>query len=119
VWTDPSRSVLLDLIKIFGWTKSGTDKKLTKEEIDEMDDRYFECASLVLVDCDIENIDFDTPESTRAAFGDDRLPWGIFHQALLLYVGILMDEYIALKNVLRRAKETSNSGKEKNNEDNE
>lgn len=118
-WIDPSRPIMLDLIRILGYSNSGRMSELSQEEIQEMDDRYFECASLILVDCDIEGIDFSTPESTREAFEDDRLPWGIFHQAILLYTGHLMDEYSALKNVLRRVRNPSNSGENENNQEQE
>ena len=77
-----------------------------------MNRRYFECASMVLVDCDIKGIDFSTAESTEEAFDDERLPWGIFHQAMVMYIARLTTEYEVLKNALRRARALSDSGNE-------
>lgn len=111
-WSDPSRVVIFDLLEIFGM--SGTEEldEIPEADKEKMNTRYFECASLILLDCDIEGIDFSTPQSTEEAFDDERLPWGIFHQALLMYISELIDEYQVLKNALGRVKELSNSGEE-------
>ena len=77
-----------------------------------MNTRYFECASLIFVECDIEGIDFSTAESTEEALEDERIPWGTVHKALILYLARLTDEYEVLQNVLRRVKVLSNSGTE-------
>lgn len=111
VWEDPSRQIIADLFQIMGSQDSDLDEM---EELDKerMNQRYFECASMMLVDCDIEGIDFSTPESTELAFEDERLPWGIFHQAMILYIAKLTEEYEVLKNALRRARALSGSGNE-------
>jgi len=111
-WADPSRQVIFDLFEIFGLASDELDD-IPEADKEKMNARYFECASLILVDCDIKGIDFSTPETTTAAFDDERLPWGLFHQALLLYVSSLIEDYEVLKNALRRVKELSNSGTEK------
>jgi hypothetical protein len=108
-WEDPSRQVIFDLFEIIGATTEDV-AELTNEEKSKMSKRYYECASLILIDCDIEGIDFSTAESTEEAFEDERLPWGIFHQAMVLYLDKLMTEYDMLKNVLRRASAPSDSG---------
>lgn len=112
-WKDPSREVVFDLLRIMGTTPGELDD-FTADEILNLDDQYFECASLIFVDCDIKDIDFSTPDSTREAFDDKRIPWGTFHNALLLYVGKLMEEYEVLKNALRRVKSLSDSGEPSN-----
>jgi hypothetical protein len=117
-WVDPSRQVISDLFRIVGMSTENMDA-LPEGEKEALDDRYFECVSLVFVDCDIDGIDFGTPESAREAFDDERLPWGVFHQAMLLYMERLTEEYAALKNALRRAKRLSNSGETKETKDNE
>ena len=111
-WADPSRQVIFDLFEIFGLASDELDATPAADK-EKMNARYFECASIMLVDCDIKGIDFSTPESTAKAFDDERLPWGLFHQALLLYISRLIDDYEVLKNALRRVRELSNSGKEK------
>ena len=114
-WKDPSRSVLFTLLRIMRTDTEG----LTSEELIQLNKDYFECAALMLIDCEIDFVDFSTPESTEAAFKDKRLPWGIFHQAMIAYVSKLSDEYQVLKNVLRRVLELSNSGTSKNHAENE
>lgn len=114
-WADPSRQVIFDLFEIFGLASDELDE-IPEADKEKMNARYFECASLILVDCNIKGIDFSTPESTDEAFDDERMPWGLFHQALLLYVSRLIDDYEVLKNALRRVRELSNSGEEKKSE---
>ena len=114
-WADPSRQVIFDLFEIFGLANDELDE-IPEADKERMSSRYFECASLILVDCDIKGIDFSTAESTDASFDDERLPWGLFHQALLLYVSRLIEDYEVLKNALRRVRELSSSGEEKKSE---
>lgn len=112
VWTDPSRQACTELLVIFGNQGSDEIKELSEEDAEKMNDTYFYYASMILVDCDIKGISFATPEKTMEAFDDERLPWGIFHMALMVYIARLTDEYQVLKNALRRVKELSNSGSE-------
>lgn len=114
-WKDPSRAVIFDLLKIVGVTREDDLSEMPEIEREKMNTRYFECASLVLVECDIEGIDFSTAELTEKAFEDERIPWGTFHKALIMYLARLTDEYEVLKNVLRRVKELSGSGNENQN----
>ena len=116
-WVDPSRQIIFDLLEIFGLSGTDSMDEIPEAEKDRMNRRYFECASAILVDCDIEGIDFSTAESTENAFDDERLPWGIFHQALMMYVARLTDEYQVLKNALRRVKELSASTEDSKNEE--
>ena len=111
-WKDPSRSVIFDLINIVGASRTDSDTPPSDEESEKMHSRYFECASLMIVDSDVEGLDFSTPESTAASFDDERIPWGTFHMAMLIYLSRLTDEYEVLKNALRRVKELSASGSE-------
>jgi len=114
-WENPSKEVVFTLIEVL----QADTKKLDQIEAKELNKKYFDCASLILVDCDIKGINFDTPESTEAAFLDKRLPWGIFHQAIMAYLGKLVDEYKVLKNALRRVGVLSDSGKDEKKKENE
>jgi hypothetical protein len=108
-WKDPSRKVVMDLLEILG---RQTSDSITEEEAERIDVRYYECVSLIIVDCDIEGISFDTPDESRAAFEAEFLPWGIFHQAMMLYVAELTREHSILKNVLRRVSAKQNPPEE-------
>jgi hypothetical protein len=113
-WEDPSQQVVFDLLGIVTLSYN-EGEELDKEqelEITKLNDRYFECASLILVDCNIEGIDFSTPQSAEEAFYDERVSWGVFHQALIAYLARLMDEYGMLKKALRRLRDQLNSGTE-------
>jgi hypothetical protein len=112
VWRDPSRQACMELLLIFGQQNSDAVKELSEEDAAKMNDTYFHYASMILTDCDIKGISFSTPEETQKAFDDERLPWGIFHMALMVYLSRLTDDYQVLKNALRRVRELSNSGNE-------
>ena len=114
-WKDPSRTVIFDLINIVGTSRNDDAEDLPDADKEKMNNRYFECARLMLVDSDVEGLDFSTPESTIAAFDDERIPWGTFHVAMIVYLSRLTDEYEVLKNALRRVRELSDSGNEKQN----
>jgi hypothetical protein len=118
-WKDPSRSAIMDLLRIISRSTREDGVEMTDEERDRINARYFECASLIIRDCDIEGVDFSTPAAAEKSFDMDTLPWGIFHEAMLLYVDELMEKNERLKNALRRVgaasrkrEEESNSGTE-------
>lgn len=114
LWQDPSRRVITDLFEILGASDSLAEK--TEADKEKMNRRYFECASMILIDCDVKGIDFSTAKSTEKAFDDERLPWGIFHQTMVMYIAELTEEYEVLKNALRRVRALSDSGNEAKNE---
>jgi hypothetical protein len=112
VWKDPSWQACWELLAIFGLNEADELKNMPTADKEKMNEKYFYYASMILIDCDIKGIDFSTPEATEASFNDERLPWGIFHMALMLYMGELTREYSVLKNAIRRVNELSNSGTE-------
>lgn len=114
-WKDPSREVCFSIMSIL----RADIETMTPDEVDKMNRNYFECASLLLIDCEIEGLDFSTPESTERAFHHKGLPWGIFHEAIIAYISYLTTEYQVLKNALRRVLELSNSGTEKSDKESE
>jgi hypothetical protein len=114
-WEDPSRPVIFALLEIFN-----TDvNKQSKTELEKLNKHYFKNATLILLDCDIEGVDFSTVKSTEEAYNHPELPWGIFHEAVIAYIAKLSDEHEVLKNVLRRVGVLSISGTDKNNEEEE
>lgn len=113
-WAAPSQSVVIDLMQILGSARAEDVDKIEPEKFEDMDKRYFECVSLLIVDTNISGLDFSTPEKTREAFYVDYLPWGVFHLAVLMYVAELSEEYDYLKNLLKRAAQLAPSGTDKN-----
>lgn len=118
-WSAPSQSVVLDLMQILGSARAEDIDEIESDRFEDMDKRYFECVSLLIVDTNVDGIDFSTPEKTREAFYADHLPWGIFHLAVLMYVAELSESYEYLKNLLRRAAQLSSSGTSKSEQENE
>lgn len=109
-WKSPSQDVVLDLMGFLGDARSGNIEDFEPEELKQMNERYFECVSLMIVDTDIEGLDFSTPKKAEESFNADFLPWGILHLAILMYIAELSENYGQLKNLLRRAETLSDSG---------
>ena len=118
-WAAPSQNVVLDLMQILGSARAEDIGEIEQEKFEDMDKRYFECVSLLIVDTDVEGIDFSTPEKAKEAFYADHLPWGIFHLAVLMYVAELSESYEYLKNLLKRAAQLSDSGTSKSEKEKE
>jgi len=110
-WKDPSRAVIFDLLEIVGLSGAPDISEMPDADREKMNRRYFECVSLMIVDSDVDGLDFSTPELAEESFEDERIPWGTFHKAIIVYLARLTEDYEVLKNVLRRVKELSNSGK--------
>lgn len=114
-WKDPSQHYTMELLRV---TNTRIEDK-SQEEVQQLNKDYFDVASNIFIDCDINGIDFSTPESTEEAFYHKDLPWGIFHETLIAYLARLMTEYQVLKNLLRRANVLSSSGTDKHDEEEE
>ena len=114
-WEDPSRPVIFTLLEVFN---TDVDKQ-SQAELKKLNKRYFANAALILLDCDIEGVDFSTVKSTEEAYNHPELPWGIFHEAVIAYLAKLSDEHEVLKNVLRRVGVLSISGTDKDSEEEE
>lgn len=116
-WEDPSQAVVFDLLDIVGtayFTDDDEEEKTIEaiKKLNLMNQRYFECVSLIIVDCSVDGLDFSTAESSEEAFYDERIAWGAFHQGIIAYLDRLLDEYDLLKKALTRVRGLSNSGTE-------
>lgn len=118
-WKDPSRKVALGLLFIIGRARGDESEDIDEAEWKQLDKEYYEMVSNLIVDSDIEGLDFSTPETTEASFDAEFLPWGILHKAVIAYLSELTTENENLKNVLRRVSkrlqeqdQVSNSGED-------
>ena len=116
-WKDPSRQVVFSLLEIL--SSRALYDVLPDEEVAGLDKKYWNSVSQIFVDCSVEGISFKTPQECEKSFDDPTLPWGIFHQATIMYISWLTENNANLKNVLRRLSEASTSGSDNEEETNE
>ena len=104
---DPPRNVLMGILTSIA-AFSNNENEQEKEEITN---KFFEYVSAMILDIDIEEFSFDTPELAAKAMDDgDKISWGLFYSALAKYISILMLEQERLKKTLADIETIVNSG---------
>jgi hypothetical protein len=100
-WADPSRHIVVTLVD----TIMANEERLNKMSDDEkrqMDTDWWNCVSKVIVDCDIEGLDFSTPEAAKASFDNEEVSWGWLLDVMGFYIGRLLAENKRLGELLKR-----------------
>ena len=106
MWDDPSRSVIVHVVQAL---QSGDD---TID--DQMAEDFFSAVSQIVVDTNIEGIDFSTRESSMKSFDHETLPWGFMFNVVVSYVVKLINESDSLKKAFGLSSEVETSGNSKN-----
>jgi hypothetical protein len=112
VWRDPSRQVvftLLDTITMTSEKLDGLDDAAKKD----LDSAFWVAVSEVIIDCDIEGLDFSTPEKAKESFDSPHISWGVLFDVLFAYVSWLLTENDRLKKLFRPASNQPASGENK------
>jgi hypothetical protein len=92
-WRDPSRQIVFTLLDTI---------TMTAEK--DIDTNFWEAVSEVIVDCDIEGLDFSTAEKARESFDNPHISWGVLFDALFGYVSWLLTENEKVGKALARPK---------------
>lgn len=98
VLADPPRHLLSEVLDLLGTSTkavSGEGEEIEKPE--QFDARFHEVAAAILVDSDIEGLDFSTPQSTKAAFENEDIDGTLLTRVLVAYVYGLILERTGLK----------------------
>ena len=109
MWRDPSSKVVFSLLDTISTTEDKLNK-MPKEDKDKLNDEFWWCASQVFIDCDIEGLDFSTPEKSKESFDSPYISWGILFDVLLRFITDLIQSNEKLKNVLALLGNRTNSG---------
>lgn len=102
MWADPSVRTIARILS-----------PLSKEEdeLTEVDgDAYFDALHQIILDTNIDGIDFSTLESTIGAFDHEHLPYGFIGQVASFYCTKLITESEALKKVFNLLDDPEISG---------
>lgn len=84
-WADPSRATIMKFLEVIGTKRDELDEK-SEEELEEMNRRFWESVSQIVVDCDIEGLSFDTPEDAEASFDASHVDYGFMTDVVASYV---------------------------------
>lgn len=104
MWADPSIAVLARALHT-----------MTKDEPDQSDaDNYFDALNELLLDSNIEGVDFSNPTAIAESFDHPSLPWGFIMQVVTMYCVKVIDESNALKKMFGLSEEAETSGESKN-----
>lgn len=113
-WKDPSKQVIFDLLDFISTTPEKLDG-LDQKEKKDLDHKFYSAVSQVVVDCDIAELDFSTPESARESFEHPAIDWRFLYDVIVLgYAMELFNNHHTLKKIMKLGSETANSGKSKN-----
>lgn len=100
LWKDPSKDVLMDFISIITKIIDSDENKEDAEKIAEQVDTelYYKLASEIIIDCDIDGLDFSTPTAARESFENRDIGNGFLSSVLTKYILALITDITDLKN---------------------
>lgn len=107
MWADPSIAVL-----------TGVLSATTKDEPTESDaDTYFDSIKELIIDSNIDGLDFSTLEGAITAFDHKSLPWGFVGQVAAFYCAYVITQSEHLKKMYGLSEPPANSGEGNNSEE--
>jgi hypothetical protein len=102
-WDDPSRPVVMTLVDTISMNEERLNK-MSVEEKEKADADFWKAVSQVMIDCEIEGLDFSTPEKAKTSFDSEIVPWGWLWDVLVFFIGRLLAENKRLGELLARLK---------------
>lgn len=112
-WKDPSKQVIFDLLDFISTTPEKLDG-LGQKEMKDLDHKFYSAVSQVVIDCDIAELDFSTPETAKESFEHPSIDWRFLYDVIVLgYAMELFNNHHTLKKIMKLGSETANSGKSK------
>lgn len=114
---DPSKETLYGIMAVVT-TKPDELDEMTEEELEELDEAFYHFVSELIIECDIDGLDFSDAKTTRESFFHPDVDWHFLFSVCGYYVGTLIDTHRTLGKVLRQSTEAENSGNEKSQKEN-
>lgn len=103
LWRDPSRQVVMAVIETVTLNEDRLSK-MTEQEKQELDDRFWDAVSRIFVDCDIEGLDFSSPAKAKQSFDSPNVDWNFLWEVLIHYVTDLVKENDKIGSFFRRSR---------------
>jgi hypothetical protein len=109
MWADPSVSVIANILS----PVSKSDDEITARDADS----YFDAIHEIVIDSNIEGLDFSTVDSTIESFDHKSLPWGFVSQVVTLYCAKVITESESLKKMFGLSSSPESSGEDSSSEE--
>lgn len=109
MWDDPSISVIANVILPLA---------KDQDELTNSDgDAYFDALNEIILDSNVEGLDFSSVKATMESFDNKSLPWGFISEVAALYCSKLITESESLKKMFGLSKVAESSGEDKKSEE--
>jgi hypothetical protein len=98
-WKNPSKptvTAVFDVVMASADELSG----LSKYKMEDLEKRYYSALCELIIDCNIESLDFSSPEAAMASFEAPDIPIGFVHQVIASYLSHLLQFNDAVKKAL-------------------
>lgn len=98
-WKNPSKSVvksIFDVIMASAEDLSG----LSKLAMDKVEHDYYSAICELIVDCNLESLDFSSPKAAMESFDAPDIPMGFVHQVVAAYMSRLLQFNDSVKKAL-------------------
>lgn len=109
-WSNPSRKIIKSLL-FFVLSSDEELKGLKEEEAQYLLEDFYHSLGEVIIDTNIEGLDFSTREAAEKSYLESPgLPMGFVHEAIATWLLNFMQSNLDLKKVARLLAEVGNSG---------
>lgn len=116
-WRNPSRLVLQSLIQFLLATPDEL-RGLSETEAELLLEDFYNSLSKVIIDTNIEGLDFSTPDAAKNSYIESpELPMGFVHETIAAWLLKVLEESLDLGKVLRLLSEPRNTGKSNENDE--
>lgn len=116
LWEDPSRQTIMKFLGVINTKRDELDEK-SEEELEELNARFWESVSDIVIDCNIEGLSFDTPEEAEASFDAPHVDYGLMTDIVAAYVYSVLTKSRALKKSTNPGSKIVDSGERQKSED--
>jgi hypothetical protein len=110
-WKNPSKPTVTTLFEVI-MASANELGSMSKLKMDDLERRYYSAVCEIIVDCNLESLDFSTPERAMASFEAPDIPIGFVHQVIASYLRRLLEFNDSVKKALALFLLGSASGKD-------
>jgi len=98
-WKNPSKPVVIAIAEVV-MAAAEELRGLDKLKMQELEERYYNAICELIIDCNVESLDFSTPEYAIKAFDAPDVPMGFVHQVIVSYLAHLLKFNESVKKAL-------------------
>lgn len=88
-WKNPSKPVVVAIAEVV-MAAAEELRGLDKLKMEQLEERYYNAICELIIECNVESLDFSTPEKARLTFEAPDVPIGFVHQVITSYLAYLL-----------------------------